>query len=237
MPDPDPASTGRPGRDPVGPPDGGLAVARVTLAGHHVVLEPLALTHVTDLAAAAAESREHFGYDPVPDGVEEARADVTVALADQASGDRMPFAIRFHGRVVGTTNFWELRPWTWPAGSRMQRTDRPDAVEIGATWLAASVVGTSCNVASKLLLLTHAFETWEVHRVSLRTDARNARSRRAIETLGAQLEGVRRAHRPGLDGTVRDSAYYSIVAYDWPVVRERLAERLRRRTRLDDRRS
>jgi RimJ/RimL family protein N-acetyltransferase len=128
-------------------------------------------------------------------------------------------------RVVGSTRFLTER-WDWSASDpRQQRADRPDVVEIGWTWLAASVQRTAINTEAKLLMLTHAFETWEVHRVCLRTDRRNERSRNAIERLGATLDGVIRADRPGSDGTVRDSAHYSIVREEWPAVRARLAAR------------
>jgi hypothetical protein len=79
-----------------------------------------------------------------------------------------------------------------------------------------------CNTEAKFLMLSHAFEKWEVHRVSLRTDVRNERSRNAILRLGAKFEGIRRADKPATDGTVRDSAMYSIIAAEWPEVRERL---------------
>jgi RimJ/RimL family protein N-acetyltransferase len=75
-------------------------------------------------------------------------------------------------------------------------------------------------------MLTHAFDVWEVHRVALKTDERNARSRRAIERLGAKLDGVRRADMPGQDGSVRSSAYYSIVRAEWPAVRATLEQSL-----------
>jgi len=123
---------------------------------------------------------------------------------------------------VGSTSYLGAERWRWPAGSPRQRTDRPDVVEIGATWLAASAQRTRCNTEAKLLMLAHAFDVWQVHRVSLKTDARNMTSRRAIERLGARLEGVRRADMPGSDGSVRDSAYYSIVRAEWPEVRQRL---------------
>jgi RimJ/RimL family protein N-acetyltransferase len=84
------------------------------------------------------------------------------------------------------------------------------------------------NTACKLLLLRHAFEEWRSERVTLKTDARNARSRAAIERAGGQFEGIRRAHVPATDGTFRDSAYFSIVADEWPAVRERLEKRLSR---------
>jgi RimJ/RimL family protein N-acetyltransferase len=101
-------------------------------------------------------------------------------------------------------------------------------VEIGWTWLAPSAQRTAINTEAKLLMLTFAFEEWKVDRVCLRTDRRNERSRNAIERLGATLDGVIRADRPGSDGTIRDTAHYSIVADEWPAVRDRL--RLRTQT-------
>jgi RimJ/RimL family protein N-acetyltransferase len=99
-------------------------------------------------------------------------------------------------------------------------------VEIGWTWLAADAQRTALNSEAKYLMLAHAFERWRVHRVSLQTDARNARSRAAIERIGARLDGVLRAQRPAADGTVRDSAYYTILDSEWPAVRARLEARL-----------
>jgi hypothetical protein len=93
---------------------------------------------------------------------------------------------------------------------------------------AASAQRTRCNTEAKHLLLSHAFDVWQVHRVSLKTDERNARSRRAIERLGAMFEGVRRGDMPGQDGTVRSSAYYSIMRAEWPAVRKTLDDALGR---------
>ncbi len=104
----------------------------------------------------------------------------------------------------------------------------PSVAEIGGTWLAASAQRTAVNTEAKLLLLGHAFDTWAALRVCLKTDARNARSRAAIDRLGARFEGVRRAHVLALDGTARDSAYYSIVRAEWPGVRAGLIARLTR---------
>jgi N-acetyltransferase len=140
----------------------------------------------------------------------------------------MPFAIEWHDRVVGSTSYLDIQQWRWPAGSPLQRTDYPDSVEIGSTWLAASAQRTRCNTEAKYLLLTHAFDVWRVHRVCLKTDERNAKSRRAIERLGAAFEGVRRSDMPAQDGSVRSSAYYSIVPAEWPVVRKRLEDALAR---------
>ncbi len=126
----------------------------------------------------------------------------------------------------------------WPLGRR-----DPDEVEVGGTWLAADAQRSPINTEAKLLLLTHAFDVWDVRRVAICTDARNERSRRAIERLGATFEGVLRQHRAstaaGEAGTLRDTAVYAIVAADWPAVRDRLsaraAERRRRSTTADRR--
>ena len=201
----------------------------VVLTGGYVRLEPLAVDHVAALAAAAAESRTTYGFSWVPEGEGPMADYVDEALAARAAGDQLPFVTvrRADGRVVGTTRFSDVAPWSWPTGSPFQRCDRPDVAEIGHTWLAASAQRTGINTEAKFLMLRHAFEVWEVHVVRLRSDQRNARSRAAIERLGARFEGVRRADRPGADGTVRDSAFYSISRDEWPAVRDQLGARLR----------
>jgi N-acetyltransferase len=193
-----------------------------------VTLRPLALADAGALALAAAESRGEYGYTRVPDSVEDARRYIELALSDRDAGRRMPFAIEWHDRVVGSTSYLDIQQWRWPAGSPLQRADYPDSVEIGSTWLAASAQRTRCNTEAKYLLLSHAFDVWRVHRVCLKTDERNARSRRAIERLGAVFEGLRRSDMPAQDGSVRSSAYYSIVQAEWPLVRKRLEESLAR---------
>lgn len=206
----------------------GLTEHQPVLKGPTVTLRLLSIADAGALAQAAAESREHFTYTRVPDGIEEAQRYIAAALGERESGHRMPFVTLWHDRVVGCTSYLDLQQWRWPAGSPLQRTDRPDAVEIGATWLSASAQRTQCNTEAKYLMLLHAFGVWEVHRVALKTDERNARSRRAIERLGARLDGVRRADMPGQDGSVRSSAYYSIVRAEWPAVRAKLEESLAR---------
>ncbi len=196
----------------------------LVLRGVEVTLRPLSVDDVEALAAALAESREHYGFSEIPEGLEETRRYVEKALGQQATEQRIPFTIVWCGRVVGTTSYYDFQPWEWPVGCDLQRQDRPDTLEIGYTWLAASAQRTRCNTESKYLLLSHAFDFWEVHRVCLRTDVRNERSRRAIERLGAQFEGVRRADMPGQDCTVRDSAFYSIVIAEWPQLQNRLKE-------------
>ena len=193
-----------------------------------MTLRPLMLADAAALALAASESRGEYGYTRVPDSVEDARRYIELALSDRDAGRRMPFAIEWHDRVVGSTSYLDIQQWRWPGGSPLQRTDFPDSVEIGSTWLAASAQRTRCNTEAKYLLLSHAFDVWRVHRVCLKTDERNARSRRAIERLGAVFEGVRRSDMPAQDGAVRSSAYYSIVPAEWPLVRQRLEEALAR---------
>ncbi len=177
------------------------------------------------LVAASSGPRDTFVWTWVPNGAEEVRAYVASALEAQAAGAALPFAIvsRALGRVVGSTRFGEVETWIWPDGHPGRRPDGgPDAAEIGWTWLSPDVQRTAVNTESKRLMLAYAFEVWRLHRVSLITDARNARSRAAIERLGARFEGIRRAHFPGPDGAIRDSATFSIVAREWPEVRERL---------------
>jgi RimJ/RimL family protein N-acetyltransferase len=192
------------------------------LRGEEVYLRPLVMSDAEALAEAAAEARDTYGLTAVPNGLDEAHRYIQEALDLREAGIRFAFTTIWRDRVVGTTGYWELQPWKWPDRSPMQRVDRPDVVEVGSTWLAASAQRTRCNTESKYLLFAHAFDVWEVHRVSLRTDARNARSRAAIERLGAKFEGIRRADLPGEDGSVRDSAYFSVVRAEWPEVRARL---------------
>ncbi len=193
-----------------------------------VMLEPLALAHVEPLWDAASGDRATYGLTLVPASLEAMRAYVEAHLADQARGTSLPFATRDArtGRVVGSTRFMNIERWTWAPDNPLRRTDRmPDAVEIGSTWLTPSAQRTAINTRAKLLMLTRAFDEWKVRRVTLKTDARNSRSRRAIERLGARFDGVLRAHMPAFDGGVRDTAFYSILLDEWPAVRERLAAR------------
>lgn len=208
-------------------------VAAVTLAartgplrGRHVELVPLAVDLVADLTAAAAVDRTTYGFTEVPGSSAEMARHVAQLIAQRDNDEAVPFAqrLRASGRVVGCTRFMELRWW--------RGRDDPDEVEIGGTWLAADVQRTALNTEAKLLLLTHAFEAWNVDRVALATDERNERSRSAIGRLGATFEGILRNHRPskvpGEEGTARNTALFSITAAEWPAVREALSDRLDR---------
>jgi RimJ/RimL family protein N-acetyltransferase len=201
-----------------------LDLGHLHLRGLDVELRPLERSDAAALALASSESREHYRYNNVPNGESETAAYVERALKKKSQGLRYPFAIQYKGRIVGTTSYADYQPWEWPEGSPLQRSDAPDSVEIGYTWLAASAQRTGCNTEAKFLLLEQAFQRFRVHRVCLRTDVRNERSRRAIERLGCKLDGIWRAHMPGVDGTVRSSALYSMVAAEWPAARARLLE-------------
>jgi N-acetyltransferase len=207
------------------------------LEGRIVRLEPLETRHAPLLAEAAAENRATYGFTWVPDGLEDARRYVEGALAHQSSGQSVPFAVRTvaDARVVGSTRFLDLQVFEWPppwppgtGGTEPSDSTPPTVGEIGSTWYAASAQRTGVNAECKLLLLTHAFEVWKSQRVTFKTDARNRTSRGAIERLGAGHDGVLRAHSPASDGTVRDTAYYSVIAEEWPDVQAGLRHRLSR---------
>jgi RimJ/RimL family protein N-acetyltransferase len=206
---------------------------RVVLEGNGVRLEPLLSSHVDALVLAASEDRSSYRFTSVPESEAAMLAYVTTALDDERSGWALPFVIRERARdrVVGTSRFLDLEYWTWPPAWPPGRpaaapNGTPSAAEIGSTWLAASAQRTVVNTEAKLLMLTHAFEGWDVARVTFKTDARNQRSRDAIARLGAQFEGIRRAHSVATDGTVRDSAYFSVVASEWPAVKAALVNRV-----------
>ena len=203
-----------------------LPLHSLTLSDDVVVLEPLSVDHVSGLMQAASVGRDTYTLTLVPASPEAMRAHVELALSDQTRGVSIPFATRDAGtgRIVGSTRYMNIERWTWqPPGSPHQRSaEQADALEIGSTWLAHDSQRTAINTHAKLLMLTHAFDGWQVRRVTLKTDARNVRSRTAIERLGARLDGVLRAHMPAFDGGVRDTAFYSILAGEWPDVRTRL---------------
>lgn len=193
------------------------------LEGSIVRLEHLGPHHSSDLASAAEEDRSSYDFTWVP-RAEEVDAYIRAQLDRVETGRMVAWAqVRVSdGRAVGCTSFWDPRFLT--AGGSLS------AVEIGFTWLASSAQGTGLNAESKLLLLRHAFEEWRVARVDLKTDARNLRSRTAIEALGARFEGVLRkwsqSWAPGEEGKLRDSAMFSIIETEWPACREHLERRV-----------
>lgn len=190
----------------------------VVLYGDAVRLEPLDPAHAEDLLAAGADP-DIWRYMPIaqPDTAAQVRKWIEEAWKLASTGDQLPFAIIDPGtdRAVGSTRFLEIhRDW---------RT-----LEIGWTWLAASVQRSAVNTECKLMLLKHAFEDLGALRVQFKTDGRNTRSQQALARIGAVKEGVLRKQRVNHDGYVRDAVYYSIVDDEWPAVKVRLAAKLRR---------
>lgn len=198
----------------------------VTLTGTQVCLEPLTIAHAGELRAAVDGPRDTYTYAwvPTPDTAD---VDWYIAEAERqhAAGAGLTFATmslaHAHSdgrpRLVGSTRFMEAEYWS-TADRRPRHGVTPDALEVGGTWVTPLAQRSAVNTEAKLLMLGHAFEVIGVQRVTIKTDARNERSRRAIERLGAEFEGVRRAHMRGSDGAVRNTAMYSILASQWPRV-------------------
>ncbi|PYC75811.1 N-acetyltransferase [Streptomyces tateyamensis] len=192
------------------------------LEGRLVRLEPLGRQHAAGLAAAAEQDRGEYHYTWVP-RAHEVEQYLDAQLERAAAGTLAPYAqvSLATGQVVGATAYLDPRSWT---------VGKLDAVEVGFTWLAGSAQGTGVNAEAKYLLFRHAFEQWGVARLDLKTDARNARSRAAIASVGARFEGVlrnwSRSWAPGEEGLPRDSAIFSVTAAEWPECRAALELRL-----------
>ncbi|AUY50531.1 GNAT family protein [Streptomyces sp. CB01881] len=189
----------------------------VTLTGRHVRLEPLGRSHLPDLWATVGPDPEVWRWIPnlPPATEEELGAILDVRIAEAAAGNAVKFAVidLASGRAVGVTGYYAFNA-----------TD--EYVEIGGTWYARSVWRTAVNTEAKLLLLVHAFEDLGMGRVFWKTDALNDRSRNAIQRLGAQYEGIHRREKLRANGVWRDTAYFSMLADEWPAARERLTARL-----------
>src|SRR6476661_3558057 len=201
-----------------------MKIEDVVLQGQYVRLEPLDLRHVDGLVAASAVDRSLYQWSPVPQGDIETTRYVETALAWKEAGSALPFAIlrKEDGIIIGSTRFWNIEFWPWPPDHPLHDRITPDVCEIGYTWLTRSAIRTGANTESKLLMLMHAFDVCETRRVSFHTDVRNVRSRAALERIGCQFEGILRSHRMAADFTPRDSARYSILASEWPRVKQRL---------------
>ena len=188
----------------------------VTLSGTHVSVTPLSHAHAADLAEATADgdlSKLWYTFVPTPEGVP---AEIDKRLALQETGSMLPFAILDpSGKAVGMTTYMNI-----------DSTNR--RLEIGSTWYRKSVQRGPMNTECKLLMLRHAFETLGCIAVEFRTHRLNAQSRRAIERLGAQLDGILRNHLVMPNGSLRDTAVYSIIATEWPAVRANLEHRMER---------
>ena len=182
----------------------------VCLAGQHAVLEPLSLAHLDGLTEASRDGELwKLWYTAIP-SPESMRAEIERRLDLQAKGSMLPFATRdANGKLVGMTTYMNV-----------------DAVhkrvEIGSTWTALDAQRGPLNTECKLMLLTHAFDTLGCIAVEFRTHFFNPQSRRAIERLGARLDGILRNHQRAGNGTLRDTCVYSIIQSEWPTVKAHL---------------
>ena len=189
----------------------------VTLSGAHARLEPLSMEHAAALAEAGADGELWnlwYTFVPRPERVE---AEIERRLALQSAGSMLPFTVfdTTADRAVGMTTY-------------MNVDDVNRRVEIGSTWYRASVQRSALNTQCKLLLLEHAFDELDCIAVEFRTHFFNHQSRRAIERLGAKLDGVLRNHLRAPNDTLRDTCVYSIIVSEWPTVRAHLTWQLER---------
>lgn len=192
-----------------------MTINPITLEGRRVRLIPLSLDHVDALWRAGNDpdlwrlttTRVHS-----PDDM---RRYIEMALAEQERGISLPFATveKSSGAIVGATRFGNIAP-------------EHKRVEVGWTWVTFAWQRTFVNSEAKLLMFTHAFDTWGCNRVELKTSALNMRSRKAMLRLGLKEEGTLRKHMINGDGTIRDTVYYSVIAEEWPEMKSRLAEML-----------
>ena len=196
------------------------ALRPTTLRGDRVLLEPLSPAHHDGLVAAARDGELwNLWYTsvPTPEGM---RQEIDRRTGLQEKGSMLPFTTRLvdadggPGRIIGMTTYMNID----------QDTPR---VEIGSTWNAASAQRTGTNTESKFLLLRHAFDVFACPAVEFRTHWLNHQSRKAIERLGAKQDGVLRSHSRTRSGELRDTVVYSILAHEWPMVRENLLHRMR----------
>jgi N-acetyltransferase len=189
----------------------------VTLRGAHVILEPLTLDRIDEFVEATCDGelwKLWYTSVPSPEGM---REEIERRLALQRSASMLPFAVvdAVSNVAVGMTTYMDVDP--------LNRR-----LEIGSTWYRRRVQRTMLNTECKLLLLQHAFEQLQYIAVEFRTHFFNQQSRRAIERLGAKLDGVLRNHRQLKDGSLRDTCVYSIIASEWPAVKQHLTFQLQR---------
>ncbi len=189
----------------------------VALDGVHARLEPLSQAHASDLRAAVADGelwRLWYTAVPTPEGME---AEIERRLGLQRAGSMLPFCVLdpATGKAVGMTTYMNIDA----AAKR---------VEIGSTWYRRAVQRSPLNTECKLMLLRHAFETLDCIAVEFRTHFFNGPSRRAIERVGAKMDGILRNHARAADGTLRDTCVYSVIAGEWPAVRSHLQWQIER---------
>ena len=198
------------------------------LKGKYVRLEPMDIRHADGLVSASASDPILYKWSPVPQGKEEVLKYIQTAIEWREAGKAEPFVVirEKDGVVIGSTRIWNLERWLWKPGNPKYNSGNPDTCEIGYTWLSSSAVRTPANTEAKLLLLKKIFEEWQSASVYLCADVRNARSRAAIERIGAKFEGILRSHRLAIDNIPRDTARYSIIAAEWPAIKMNLEQML-----------
>ena len=198
------------------------------LEGMHVRLEPLEERHIGPLLAAGHGQAELYRWTTVPQERALMERYVETAVRGRDAGNAVPYATvrRSDDLVVGSTRFFDIARWAWPASHPRAASGEVDNCEIGYTWLNSAAIRTAINTEAKYLMLHHAFEDWGAHAVCFHTDARNERSCDALARLGAHFEGTLRAHRLSADLKPRDSARYSITSAEWPAISARLLQRL-----------
>ncbi|MEQ1935652.1 MAG: GNAT family protein [Fimbriimonadaceae bacterium] len=183
-----------------------FAPLAISLSGPRITLEPVDESHFQGLAHLAMDSDIWtWMLNRPPQNIPDFRDIFDDMIRLRADGSQMPFVVisNASGEVLGTSRLFDFRP-----------KDR--GLEIGYTWYGPESRGTFVNLEAKYLLLTHSFEVLRANRVQLKTDARNARSRRAIEKIGAQFEGILRSYQARFDGICRDTAMFSMTLADWP---------------------
>jgi len=192
-------------------------VTPVALEGSRVRLEPLAEHHLEALGQVAIDDAIWRWITALPMDEAGLRVWFDQAQANARAGTEVPFATidAASGRAIGSTRFMSIAP-------------EHRRLEIGWTWVGTAYQRTGANRAAKFLQLTHAFETLDAERVEFKTHARNEASRNALVGIGARFEGVLRHHTIMPDGSNRDSAFYSVLAGEWPAVKARLEASLAR---------
>ncbi len=194
-----------------------MTTEAVTLTGKFVQLEPLSRDHFSELCQVALSNPEIWRWMAKMESEQDFRGYFETALDWQAAGTSIPFTIRSlrDGSIVGSTRYLDRKP-------------EHRSLEIGATWLATVAQRTGINVEMKYLMLRHAFESMQCLRVALKTHHNNRKSQAAMQALGAVKEGVFRNHMVHYDGTPRHTVWFSIVAGEWPAVKQRLDARMQR---------
>ncbi|MCY7346354.1 MAG: GNAT family N-acetyltransferase [Pyrinomonadaceae bacterium] len=193
-----------------------MQIKPVTLEGKSVRLAPLKLENLAELYEAASDESLWRWTTNIVESREDMLRYIETALGEAAGKISVPFVTieKSTGKIIGSTRFGNI-------DAKNRKT------EIGWTWINPKWQRTAINTEAKLLMLTHAFETWNCVRVELKTDALNEKSRKAIRRIGAKQEGILRQHLITDAGRFRDTVYFSIIDSEWQTVKADLNEKLR----------